>query len=454
MERAQEPSLPSWAALLGFIALSFLVHAPILRCTFFSDDFEVIGRLRDGGESSFFRPVAEWSLRINLYLTGPSPMAFRTVNLALLGLNAWLVYLLGKRLYGQRVMLLAGLLFVLYPFHLEPQAWIIGRGVAVASAFTLGALVVATGPLSMRWRIGAVAVFGLLGSLSYESALLLPLLLAAWWLIMRPGADRDWRVLVGVSMLVVCVNLMLRWFGSEGLTNSYGAAFFKRSFTDYAAMQVKVVGRSVLPPEPDHTTQAIRFVALAMLVLISVFVARIWFREEPRRRRSAMLLIALFLIAGLVAVIGGVSTRTSESDRFLYLPSAFLCLLLAGLLSWVNMRAMRIGLIVVVLVSWTVLLLKGQMNWRRASMTVERILVSTPEPPAEGRLIVRGLPGDHRGAYIFRHGYRDALRLSGVDVERVLVDETGTMAPLDGDQVVHWNGQSFETMRGPASLEP
>ena len=45
-------------------------------------------------------------------------------------------------------------------------------------------------------------------------------------------------------------------------------------------------------------------------------------RREPRLAG-----LLLLFIACTVGFVGGVSTRTSESDRFLYLPSAFLCML-------------------------------------------------------------------------------------------------------------------------------
>ncbi|MFN3876392.1 MAG: hypothetical protein ACK4L7_10830, partial [Flavobacteriales bacterium] len=171
MERAKAPrALPSWAVLLLVLLAAFVAHSGILGCTFFSDDFEVLWRLRTGEGSSFFRPLADLSIRINLWLTGPEPRAFRVVNVALLGVNGWLVHRLARRVCGDAAALLAALLFIVYPFHLEPQAWIIGRGIALASAFTLGALVVATGDAPAAARTSVVALLVLLGALCYESA--------------------------------------------------------------------------------------------------------------------------------------------------------------------------------------------------------------------------------------------------------------------------------------------
>lgn len=422
MERATAPrALPSWAVLLLALLAAFVAHSGLLGCTFFSDDFEVLWRLRTGGGSSFFRPLADLSLRINLWLTGPDPWAFRVVNVALLGFNGWLVYLLAKRVCGDTAALFAALLFVVYPFHLEPQAWIIGRGIAMASAFTLGALVLASSNAPLTWRIVGVALFVLLGTLCYESALLAPLMLGAWSLILRPSDSRPWRAVVVASVAVVLLNLAMRWIVLGGVANEYGAAFFSRPLGDYLGSALKVIGRSFLPPHDGPSAQTVRFALLGLgLALIALWFRRSC-RADPERLRWAALLVTLFGIAAIIAVVGGVSTRTSESDRFLYLPSAFLCILIALIVdcvpSWTVQRAMWFSAVLVCYFQ----LRSGMANWRIASDAIERIIAGTPAPPSGGRLLVLNLPGEHEGAYVFRHGYPEALAFAGRSTERIIV---------------------------------
>jgi hypothetical protein len=420
MERAAaDRTLPSWAVLLLLVVGAIGVHGSIIGCTFFSDDFEVLWRIRAGEGSSFFRPLSDLSLRLNLALTGPEPWAFRVVNVALLGVNGWLVHLLAKRIRGDAAALLAALLFVVYPFHLEPQAWIIGRGIALASAFTLGALVVASGNAPAAARTSVVALLVLLGTLCYESALLAPVLLGAWWLIRRPVDQAAWRAMVMASSAMVVGNLVLRWFFLAGMANDYGAAFFRKPMSDYFASAAKLVGRSLLPPLEDASAQAVRFGLLGVALLLIA----LWFwrsnRTNPERLRTAALLVALFGISGIIAVVGGVSTRTSESDRFLYLPSAFLCLAATMVVLSLPNRVVRIVLGAALLAASTVGLARGIRPWREASDMVEGILREVRLHPAAGVTYVVGLPGDVRGAYAFRHGFEQALLWNGLDASRI-----------------------------------
>lgn len=446
--------IPCWAVLAGLVALAIALHAPIIGCSFFSDDFQVLHRLESDGPSSFFRPLADLALRANLWLTGPEPWAFRLVNLALLGINGWLVFLLAGRVVSAKTALWAGVLFVCYPFHLEPQAWIIGRGISMASAFTLAAMVVATSRIAANRRAGLVGLLGLLGMLCYESAMILPLLLIAWWLLARPQDDRPWRFVLLASVVALAANALLRWAIHGSVVNDYGAGFLTPGPEALAAMPVKVIGRSFLPPIDNPSAQVLRYAALG--ALLSLVIVWLWRRRgvNADRHRAVGLFTSLFLIAALVAVLGGVSTRTSESDRFLFMPSAFLCVIVASLVQGLRSIAVRAGAFAVLLLLWSYWLLQGQRNWRQASDLVERIIAETPPAPESGRLIVQGLPGDVRGAYVFRHGYVEALAMSGKGAARVMVQQEGDAIEVrEADRIIRWNGESFDSIQEP-SLEP
>lgn len=442
-------SLPSWAVALLLIAAAIGVHAPILGCSFFSDDFQVLWRLGTNGDSSFFRPLSDLTLQANLALAGPEAWTFRMVNLTLLGINGWLVHVLAKRLIGSEAALSAGLLFVFYPFHLEPQAWIIGRGIALAAAFTLGALVVAISNAPSAMRAIAVALLVLLGAFCYESTLLTPLLLTACWLIVRPPDHKAWRAMVVASGAAVVLNLAIRHGVLGGLANDYGAAFFVKPVGDYLSSAMKLVGRSFLPPHAETSVQTVRFTLL--LVVLAAVAIWVWRsnRARPERLRTASLLVVLFGITSIIPCVGGVSTRTSESDRFLYLPSAFLCILLAFLVNRISQRTLRLASLGVVLLASCYQLRGGMEHWRIASRTVERILVETPRPPQDGRLIVSDLPGDHEGAYIFRHGFREALLLGGREVDRIVVETDSAEEARLGDRRIKWTDDGFVDEREP-----
>jgi LPXTG-motif cell wall-anchored protein len=425
---------PAGAVLLALVALALLLHAPVLGLSFFSDDFSVLHRIGvqgDLGTGSFFRPLPDWTLYVNYLLAGPTPWAFRIVNVVLLGINGWLVYMLGRRLLPDggnarwSTALIAAVLFVCYPFHNEPQLWIIGRSTAMATMFTLLALVVATSHASMINKCIMIGLCGALGALCYELSLLLPLLLAALALAAPKSERRTWVAMVLITSAVASSNLFLRSLFTGHVANEYGASFFSNSITSYLGVATKVFGRLFLPPNPNTGVQTLLIAALALaLAVIAYFLLRRT-KNDPANRNLLLALAVMIVVACGIGIIGGVSTRTSESDRFLYLPSAFLCLLLAFTVSALGKGKARISAIGVLTMLSLVAMRRNHVNWIEASRTIERIVEATPEPPANARLLVHGLPGDAQGAFIFRHGYREALEFNGRDASHIRVVPEG-----------------------------
>lgn len=465
------------------VVTALLLHAPVLGLSFFSDDFSVIHRVGvrgDLGTGSFFRPLPDWTLHLNYRLTGPSPIGFRTINVLLLGINAWLVYRLGRNLFPDNTAprwstaIAAALLFVCYPFHNEPQLWIIGRGAALAASFTLLAFVIATGSSRTITKCVLVGLCTALGTMCYESALLLPLLLMAFMPIVPMKERGVWWVLPVVAFAVAGANLALRSLLTGHVANAYGASFFTHGITSYAMMTAKVFGRLFLPPEPDARAQIIRF-ALLMIVLaaISFIILRRTTNDRAHRRLFLVLVMLVILSCG-TGIIGGVSTRTSESDRFLYLPSAFLCLLLAAGVASIASGRTRLAIVAGLCIASVLAMRRNHANWTIASRAIERIVQRVPSPPVNGRLFVQGLPGDQDGAFIFRHGFHEALLFAGRDTGRILRADTiwhvqangssfaalANEAPGDtlhiraSDRLVRWNGAAFEEMGQPFSPPP
>jgi hypothetical protein len=116
-----------------------------------------------------------------------------------------------------------------------------------------------------------------------------------------------------------------------------------------------------------------------------------------------------------------VSTHTSESDRFIYFPSYFLCagaaLLLTGLLekNWVWAAGF------VVLCYECVYLEKNNSNWVKASETTREVLSAIEGQLPASKVFFVNLPDEKDGAFIFRLGLPEALVMDGKDQSRVLV---------------------------------
>jgi hypothetical protein len=176
-------------------------------------------------------------------------------------------------------------------------------------------------------------------------------------------------------------------------------------------------GRLFLPPGPWHGPRPFLVLAMVLFTIILLVV------RVLRRDRSAARPFALFAwmlpIALLLPMIVGVSTETSEGDRFLYMPSVFLCGLLALAITEMTHRTLRWALVVALILAQGFLGMQMRSNWRIASETLDKLVAGMQELRAPGHTWVVHVPEEHEGAFILRHGLREALLLRGVDADGV-----------------------------------
>lgn len=443
-----------WALqLLLFCLGAFVLFFPILGRTFASDDFEVMRRVGMGDfrTPGFFRPLSDLSLYVNYLLGAFGPAGYYAFNILVHGVNSWLVCLFcrkwiwaGKQSRQDSYALLAGLLFLCYPFHNEGIAWILGRGASLSTLFGLATLVVLVNDGSRGRRAIWGGVFYFIGMMAYEPVILLPLMcyILLWVREARRKEMIRWGVALGVALLL---HLALRVVFSGGVLGQYERNFFGSGWRQYAGNVGKVTARLLLPPT-DHTG-----VLLAgALVLLGVFAVAlvVFFRRTGRdrlragvgrgeqhdwidrldrmdRRRQRRYLGALFLlwcVSVIVPVVSAVSTRTSESDRLLYFPSVFVCCILSYLLVLLVSDGRWVAVSSVLLLFYMICFLeKNNSNWVRASDITRDILTVAARQPAGAKIFVIDLPDERDGAYIFRLGFPQALLMEGRDTAGLVV---------------------------------
>ena len=427
---------------LVFVLAAFAVFGVVLDLSFLSDDHVAIWRTGPANEawrSEFFRPLSELTLRLGHWLHGPSPSWHRAFNIALHGTNAFLVFRLfrsGIPEPGSRIVAgswFAGAIFLVYPFHLESIVWIVGRESSLATFFVLLGLLAAIGVRSRPLRIAFVGACFMAGMLCYGSALLLPVL----WLpllLWAPSPDR--RATLHMTAMFVVVGTA--WFLCRSAllpaaVDSYTGGFLAHSPSKYLFNVPKVIARFFLPPR-YNTVEQTRLILMLFLAMAAVILHLFRTLKGRRSETSPLLLyVALWLIACALPFVAGASTRTSESDRFLYMPSAFLaCALVRGLL--ISVRSSWVwSALGVVICACSIQMFRGIQPWRQASMITEKAVLDVPSFIPKGRLHVFDLPDEVNGAFIFRHGFAEAMLLNGLDTAHVVQEG----ANMFDDQQAH-----------------
>jgi hypothetical protein len=207
---APAAGLPSWRGIAVVLTLTFAVYAPTLRYNFVADDRGLIldnpavhgwhfvptyftshlwAGIMPEGAANYYRPVFLLWLRFNYAVFGNHAWGWHFTTILVHAFTTLLVCLLACRLgISRNATLLAALIFGLHPAHIEAVAWISG-----VTEPLLGFLLLASFLAYVRWRLeGArkwivisLALFALaLGE--KETAVILPgLLLVYDWVFGR-----------------------------------------------------------------------------------------------------------------------------------------------------------------------------------------------------------------------------------------------------------------------------
>ena len=455
----------NWWALPVLLGMAFLVFWPALDLTPFSDDHSALWNAGVRGipwRTGIYRPFADLTFHWGTALWGSSTFGHRTFNVGVHGLNAFLLFALFIRLAkrnglgnAQSGAWIAALLFLVYPFHQESIVWLVGRESALGTFFTMIGLLAVSNE-RIGWPQVVIASLALFtGLLCYEGTILLPALAFPILYARGPGQTHASRMLLGFGAALFAYVAVHLAVGSQ-VESSYFGGLFSQPVTAYLANIPKVMARMFLPPVAEPSAMIWRGVVLGLVLTLTGAWTWFFHRKSEWTKSNVLFaaLILLLVIACIQPVLGGVSTRTSESDRFLYLPSVFLCML-AGLLTLsIPQRLVRMLVFVGLLIASTVAMRSNHAHWRSASATTTRILAELPDPPAEGLLFVSGLPDNDNGAFIFRNGFREAAWLSGRDGERY-IEVKGTtrsdtvlfrgdrfvLRPID--RWVTWEGDGF-----------
>jgi hypothetical protein len=419
--------------LFLFIAASFLIYLPVISRYFVSDDFKVLSRVcldQIIFIKSFFRPLSDISILLNYKIGGLDPVVFNSFNILIHGINAYLVFL--TCLYFLRdddhskrnqFAFISSVIFLCYPFHNEAVVWLLGRGASMACLFCLLSILSYYKTETENGKKIFVCIFYFISLSAFESTLFFPLIFILLLIRERENVReiRRWILLI---FLTLTLHLLLRYSIAGSLLGAYGQVFFHSGIKFYLLNIAKAGGRLLLPPAQNAILLTVLFL---LLITISGFLA---IRNYDKTRhepfwRNFLFLSGMLLISGITPVVAGISTQTSETDRALYFPSVFLCMM-AGLVMVFRIKNFRNRMFILLLIcSYNLFFLEeNNMNWKKASgitgSVMTKIMAINRLEKTGGKVYFLNLPNEISGAYVFRRGFTDALRLYGLDSSRFI----------------------------------
>lgn len=431
-----------------------VLYFPLLFTGFASDDFEIIYRLTQTGKPAegFFRPLSDASLVFNFQLAGGyEPWVFHLFNILMHIGTAVMLFLFGRSIATDtetglhHTPLLAAALFLFYPFHSEGVAWISGRGAVMAAFFGIASLTVSVSRMTMPIRLVGACTLYFLGLLCYESVFPVPLMV-----MLLPQArifgKKQLTLWAGAFALTLAVHFWMRYDYSGDLVGSYAAHILHLSPQRYTAHFLRLIARSFVPPMQQTFWFLTGCLFAAFLLASAVIRYYRRMRMEGRSFEPLFFICILWLVSCAVPSVFPVSTHTSESDRLLYFPAVWTCLLLSHFAE-INVAGKRARYYIsAALLMLAYIGVLGQMaHWRTATSITQQVFQSLRSDATKGKKVFfYNVPGEYKGAYIMRNGFREALLIEGLDTSRAyrmnVLDErdlrSGTVAPVfKGDTI-------------------
>ena len=331
------------------------------------------------GQGGYYRPIVVFTFYLNYLVGGINPAGYHVLNVLIHTVCAGLVFVLGKQMgLVPRVAFGGAVLFFVLPIHTDSVYWIVGRTDTVCALFYLSSVIVFVWLLDdwQIWKWVLLLVCAALAFLSKEMALSLPgvLLVLAW-------SRRQWSLRHGVWGIggvigVLLLYFVVRWWVLGGVfTGTPGVHFsavrwgidLAKSFAKFGMTNFKWFGGVVL-------------------VVTGVLYWKSHFKKEPFLR-SVPFVLGMVCVVSLVPVLGHLH------NWYLYIPSAFFCLIVAGI--WLH-RSERVFsfLFAGLLLYYAGVLVREGVLWREASVLSESF-VADVVPHAQktnGRLFVLNVP--------------------------------------------------------------
>jgi hypothetical protein len=476
--------LLAWTAV-AFVLGALAAYHQSMRAGFVADDWDFLV-LVDASRSiavafeplvgRFFRPLVVLVYYANYQVFGLWPLPYHVTVVLLHGLNAWLLCHLTVRLTrGRRTLgVLSGLLFLVFAGHTEAVSWIGGVADTMLMPFAIGGLVLLDRALrepgalfhpsahrtragDPGWPTAAGWLVLTAGLMAKETAVMLPALAAAygglyaWQLAGRDRwhAIRRTAVFVSVPAATVLAYLGMRAFLFGSAVGAYtdlstsSGMFFR---------QVRAfILRAFLPPWSRlaiawaHNRDLWLFAAGLVLLTVAIY--------RSRDRRPLLFAATATIIMLAPAFPLTISLNTTETERVVYIPTAFGVLLTVFAIDTLcgTSHRLRNGLVAVLIAAHAVTLQRFTNNWRQAGAAFSGIVQSFVEsvnahaPGDGGHIFILNLPDNLRGAYIFRRGFYEALRFTAP----VLAERESAIIGVSSHTIWRVQEPVVVTQRGP-----
>ncbi len=292
-------------------------------------------------------PLTMLAHALNWFLFGASDAGHHVVNILIHLFNGVLVYMIGRRLFGNALISnLATIVFLLHPLQIESVAWIAELKNVLSGSFYLVSLLFYLRYISGFKRKDLVFcfVFFVLGCLSKSSVVVLPLSLICFDIFLNKKIS--WRFLwhkipfLMVAFVFGFINIRTQT-ADLFINHAHEFPYYQRlgyagfALVKYVILFLLPINLSVIYPYPPNPTAAM--VVGYMILGVTGFLIFFTYKKQ----KFGALAIALFTLVNLILVLQFIPFgEVLYADRYMYLPVIGFTWFLAMVLVRVKARLM------------------------------------------------------------------------------------------------------------------
>lgn len=426
--------LQKMIAIVSTVAL--VIIAWPARFYFLNDDLVHIPLSAAGtlGHNNSVRYTGDLSLMLDNLLYGKNAIGYHITNLFLHLLNCLLFFAaIGhyftneNRIRQSWIILYSVMLFAFFGFHSDAILWIIGRSATLGCFFLLVTII-----CMQRWKIhtayrAGFIVCWLLALFSYESVWIFPpIATLAFLLFQRPSLSffAPEKVHILLLWLGLFVYLIIRKWVTGSFLGTYEAAAYETlSIQTLLVNYGKLLLRTFISPMQNGL-----YFLLAGCAAIVSYLGISFFLFQKKLITPIWIFIHICWILSYLPYLSlGISSKTIESERFLYLPSLFFAISIIStfFIAYAKKNPVLFHILCTVIITLHgVVFLKTANDYAEAGQTVSNTFHQLKQQQPINILEVNNLPQTIHGIPVFRSGFIEGYQWICNDQTSVIVKDS------------------------------
>ena len=308
----------------------------------------------------------------------------------------------------------SGLIFLTVPSHTEAVSWIAGRTDVISTFFCLFSftLYLTCKNYNKKYCLIMSLFLFFIALCSKECVIFYPIIIFSYELYLNRSRENIYKVLSITCLygFLFALYMIIRYMQLGTFIGGYGTGVHLKFIPSEIFQHIiSYPVRSLLPPL-YHSIPAIGFAGIFFII---IFIYSCLFLSKNKELRGISIFLISCAVISILPVINlGISHRDTQGQRFLYLPSSFTVLYIGFLLASIRSnKKVVITLLLSLLIIFTSFLYSTNQNWLQASQIARNIIINLEQFDKSERLFITSLPDNFNGAYVYRNGFHNAIKL-------------------------------------------